>query len=142
MEPRSYKAKSFKLSQLKGISDKTLEMHFGLYEGYVKNTNLLTQQLFEITQQRKALATRGPKGKLNLRAQNLILFIQLAEGVDDETWIYHLENGDYSRWLRDVIKDDALAQEVERIEKLPKVTPNEGQRLIRAMVEKHYTLPA
>jgi Fe-Mn family superoxide dismutase len=57
MEPRSYKVKSFTLSRLKGISDKTLEMHFGLYEGYVKNTNLLTQQLFEITQQRKALAT-------------------------------------------------------------------------------------
>ena len=85
---------------------------------------------------------RGPKGKLNLRAQNLILFVQLAEGVDDETWIYHLKNGDYSQWLRNVIKDDALAQEVERIEKLPKVTPNEGRRLIRAMVERHYTLPA
>ena len=57
MEPRTYKAKSFNLSRLKGISDKTLEMHFGLYEGYVKNTNLLTQQLFEIIQERKALAT-------------------------------------------------------------------------------------
>jgi hypothetical protein len=28
-----YKAKKFNLSGLQGISDKTLEMHFGLYEG-------------------------------------------------------------------------------------------------------------
>src|SRR5207245_10688532 len=32
---------------------------------------------------------RGPEHKLNLRAQNLLLFTQLAEGVDDETWSYH-----------------------------------------------------
>ena len=30
---------------------------------------------------------RGPEGKLNLRAQNLMVFKQLAEGVDDETWL-------------------------------------------------------
>ena len=30
---------------------------------------------------------RGPEGKLKLRAQNLMIFIQLAEGVDDETWL-------------------------------------------------------
>ena len=30
---------------------------------------------------------RGPQGKLNLRAQNLMVFLQMAEGVDDETWL-------------------------------------------------------
>lgn len=49
-----YKPKRFKLSGLKGISDRTLEMHFGLYEGYVKNTNALTEQLAEISQKKKA----------------------------------------------------------------------------------------
>jgi superoxide dismutase, Fe-Mn family len=43
-----YKARQFSLSGLQGISDKTLEMHFGLYEGYVKNTNLLLEELKEI----------------------------------------------------------------------------------------------
>ena len=33
LESTSYKAKQFKLSNLQGISDKTLEMHFKLYEG-------------------------------------------------------------------------------------------------------------
>ena len=36
-----YKAKKFDLSGLNGISDQTLEMHFKLYEGYVKETNTL-----------------------------------------------------------------------------------------------------
>ena len=39
----SYQAKQFNLSNLNGISDRTLEMHFKLYEGYVKETNKLSQ---------------------------------------------------------------------------------------------------
>lgn len=39
----SYKAREFNLSGLNGISDETLEMHFKLYEGYVKETNKLTE---------------------------------------------------------------------------------------------------
>lgn len=44
----TYTAKTFDLSGLEGISDKTLEMHFGLYGGYVKNTNILNEQLAEM----------------------------------------------------------------------------------------------
>jgi Fe-Mn family superoxide dismutase len=43
----NYKPKSFPLSRLTGISDKTLEMHFKLYEGYVKETNRLTERIAE-----------------------------------------------------------------------------------------------
>ena len=50
----SFKARSFPLSGLTGISDKTLEMHFGLYEGYVKETNQLTEQLAELVKAGKA----------------------------------------------------------------------------------------
>ncbi|HLQ35486.1 MAG TPA: superoxide dismutase [Chloroflexota bacterium] len=52
-----YKAKSFNLSGLNGISDKTLEMHFKLYEGYVDQTNKLSGQLEEITRSGKASGT-------------------------------------------------------------------------------------
>src|SRR5205085_10535135 len=38
---------------------------------------------------------RGPDGKLNLAAQNLRIFMQLGEGVDDVTWQFHLKQGDY-----------------------------------------------
>ncbi len=40
-----YKARQFNLSGLKGISDQTLEVHFKLYEGYVKETNNLTDRI-------------------------------------------------------------------------------------------------
>ena len=43
-----YQVKEFKLSRLNGISDQTLEMHFKLYEGYVKETNRLTESIKEI----------------------------------------------------------------------------------------------
>jgi Fe-Mn family superoxide dismutase len=43
-----YTAKRFKLSGLKGISDQTLEMHFKLYEGYVKETNNLQEKIAQI----------------------------------------------------------------------------------------------
>ena len=46
----TYKARQFNLSKLQGISDKTLEVHFKLYEGYVKETNNLTQRITEFIQ--------------------------------------------------------------------------------------------
>jgi superoxide dismutase, Fe-Mn family len=49
MATATYKARDFHLSGLTGISDKTLEMHFGLYEGYVSETNQLTERLAEMT---------------------------------------------------------------------------------------------
>ena len=42
---KPYVAKEFNLSGLDGISDSTLEMHLRLYEGYVKATNSLHQQI-------------------------------------------------------------------------------------------------
>jgi hypothetical protein len=62
----------------------------------------------------KSFYFRGPDGALNLRAQNLALFVQMAEGIDDQTWLHHLRAGDYSRWLQDKIKDSELAEDVER----------------------------
>ena len=44
---KTYTAKQFDLSGLNGISDRTLEMHFKLYEGYVTNTNTLTTKIAE-----------------------------------------------------------------------------------------------
>jgi len=41
----TYSPKHFNLSKLQGISDKTLEMHFKLYEGYVKSVNELNQKI-------------------------------------------------------------------------------------------------
>jgi superoxide dismutase, Fe-Mn family len=40
-----YSPRKWNLSGLQGISDQTLELHFGLYEGYVKNTNGLLDRI-------------------------------------------------------------------------------------------------
>jgi Fe-Mn family superoxide dismutase len=47
-QPTTYKPKQFNLSGLQGISDKTLEMHFKLYEGYVKSVNQLNEQIADL----------------------------------------------------------------------------------------------
>jgi hypothetical protein len=86
----------------------------------------------------KSFWFRGPEGKLNLRAQNLQLFLQLADGVDDETWTWHLERGDYSRWFRQAIKDEALAAEVQGIERAT-LSPRESRIRLRERVEERYT---
>jgi Fe-Mn family superoxide dismutase len=46
----SYAPKKWNLAGLQGISDQTLTVHFGLYEGYVKNTNLLNEQIAAVVQ--------------------------------------------------------------------------------------------
>jgi HAD superfamily hydrolase (TIGR01484 family) len=84
---------------------------------------------------------RGPDGKLNLRAQNLGLFLQMADGVDDATWLYHLRRGDYSRWFREEIKDDGLADEARQVEQREDASPQESRAAIRAAIERRYTLP-
>ena len=45
---KAYTPKKWDLSGLQGISDDTLQIHFGLYEGYVKNTNTLMERLTEL----------------------------------------------------------------------------------------------
>ena len=85
-----------------------------------------------------AFVFRGPQGKLKLRAQNLGIFLQMAEGVDEETWMHHLARRDYSKWFRTVIKDDALAAEAEQIES---GGGPESRDRIRDAIGKRYTLP-
>jgi Fe-Mn family superoxide dismutase len=49
---KPYKAQDFsKLKGMQGFSDKLLDMHFTLYKGYVKNTNLLLEQLAQMADQ-------------------------------------------------------------------------------------------
>jgi len=90
----------------------------------------------------KSFYFRGPERALNLRAQNLSTFLQLAAGVDDKTWLHHLRAGAYSQWFRDTIKDDALASEATAIEQDHSLTPADSRARIRDIVERRYTAPA
>ncbi len=90
----------------------------------------------------KSFYFTGPEGALNLRAQNLMIFLQLADGVDEATFMHHLAAGDFSRWFRAAIKDDALAEAAEGIETQRGVTPADARSRLREAVESRYTAPA
>lgn len=84
---------------------------------------------------------KGPEGKLNLKAQNLMTFVQMAEGVDEETWLHHLTQKDYSRWFREFVNDEELALRTEKIE------DQEGSavaslKAICQLIQERYTAPA
>lgn len=85
---------------------------------------------------------RGPQRHLNLRAQNLMLFMQMAEGLDDNTWLYHLRQGDYSQWFRDAIKDEELATQAADIEQQGDLSAAESRQRLGAAIEERYTLAA
>lgn len=89
----------------------------------------------------KSFYFRGPEQKLNLRAQNMSIFTQLAAGVDDATWTYHLRNSDYSRWIRDSVKDPAVADEIAGIEKDGALNPAQSRERILDALRTHYMTP-
>jgi hypothetical protein len=53
-----------------------------------------------------------------------------------------LRRGDYSRWFRGCIKDDALADETAAVEQATEVSAAESRAGIRHTIEQRYTLPA
>jgi hydroxymethylpyrimidine pyrophosphatase-like HAD family hydrolase len=89
----------------------------------------------------KSFYFRGQEGKLNLRAQNVSTFLQMAEGVDDETWLFHLQQKDYSHWFRHAIKDDDAADEIERVETVESEAVASREE-IHKIISRRYTAPA
>jgi hypothetical protein len=85
---------------------------------------------------------RGPDERLNLRAQNLLLFMQMAEGLDDDTWLHHLHRGDYSTWFREAIKDPELANAAEQVERARELSAQESRARIKDEIARRYTEPA
>ena len=82
---------------------------------------------------------RGPGNRLNLRAQNLSTFCDLVAEIDDETFLFHLQRGDYTSWIRSVIKDDDLATEIEEIRNDGR-PPDEGRALLTDAIDRRYAL--
>jgi HAD superfamily hydrolase (TIGR01484 family) len=81
---------------------------------------------------------RGPEGKLNIRAQNLVLFTQIGLGVDADTWMFHLKKHDFSNWIRKAVQDTQLAKKIERIEKKD-LSIEESRKAVIEAIEKAYT---
>jgi HAD superfamily hydrolase (TIGR01484 family) len=84
---------------------------------------------------------RGPDGRHNIKAQNLAVFCQIAAGIDEPTWMFHLRRNDYSRWFREAVKDSYLAAQTEQIERRSDLSPQQARHLVRELVGSRYTLP-
>jgi hydroxymethylpyrimidine pyrophosphatase-like HAD family hydrolase len=82
---------------------------------------------------------RGPEGALNLRASNLVRFVELAEGVDEPTWAWHLGQRDYSTWAREQIKDADLAGALAELESAG-LAPAESRRRALDEIRTRYTV--
>ncbi|MER9799246.1 HAD family hydrolase [Mesorhizobium sp. M0142] len=85
---------------------------------------------------------RGPDHAMNLRAHNLMIFAQIAEGIDDKTWEHHLRAGDYSKWFRHQIRDKELARETAEAEKDDTLSAQESRNHVLDAVRRRYTAPA
>ena len=69
------------------------------------------------------------------------MFLQMAQGVDDQTWTHHLRSGEYSRWFGEAIKDDELAAETRGVEQNEFLSAEESRERISEIVERRYTAP-
>lgn len=85
---------------------------------------------------------RGPGASMNIRAQNLSMFLQVGDGVDAQTYMFHLHNGDVETWMRSSIKDDELADEVANIAAHARTDVDEARKLVRLAIEQRYTAPS
>jgi hypothetical protein len=85
---------------------------------------------------------RGPDGALSLRVQNLSLFLQIAAGVDERTWLHHLRAEHYSSWVRNAIKDGDLAEDFAAVERDHGLSAAESRARIKEAIDRRYTGPA
>ena len=71
-----------------------------------------------------------------------MIFLQMAAGVDNRTWQFHRNAGDYSAWFRKMIKDRELADEAAEIEQDSGLDAQESRKRIAEAVSRRYTAPA
>lgn len=116
---KPYQAKKFDLSGLNGISDATLEIHFKLYEGYVKETNNLNDKIAQITSSGKIDPEQVPayselKRRLGFEYNGMVLHEYYFENltrdgaVDPETDSEFAQAaaecfGSYANWKADFV---------------------------------------
>lgn len=116
MANQVYQEQKFNLSGLNGISDQQLEVHFGLYAGYVKNTNLLNEQIAELIKNGKAGTPEYAELKRRLGFEyngmrlHELYFGNLKSGASElnksSQLMSAIENsfGSYDTWKTDFVK--------------------------------------
>ena len=87
---KKYQAKDFNLPELRGLSAKQIEVHLGLYNGYVNFTNTLQETLEELKKdpEKNAYAIESVRRRLGFEFNGMrlheIYFEQLEHGASEE----------------------------------------------------------
>ncbi len=81
---------------------------------------------------------RGKNNQFSLATGNLNEFMKTAQGIDDETLLHHLSQRDYSKWFRDIIKDDELSTEIEFIERTQDLSPERSRQLVFEHINRRF----
>jgi alpha-amylase len=76
----------------------------------------------------------GPTGFIGYTAYNLDQFEELLYVVPGDTLQYHIERGDFVRWITDVLDDPALASGIEGVQER-----HELQRIVKERREQLWT---
>ena len=83
---KQYEVKTFSIPKVDGISEKAMEIHLGLYAGYVKNLNAHYATL-------RSLCEKGPGDPTVLSAVTRRIGFELAGVLNHECFFSALENG-------------------------------------------------
>ena len=144
---KTYTPKKWDLSGLQGISDATLEMHFGLYEGYVKNTNTLIDLTSEARKAGEAAGSNPKFAELVRRLGWEFNGMRLHEYYFDNLTkspaepksgrLYDLlgsSYGDFEAWKKDFFAVGGMRGVGWAIAYYDKV----GQQIVNFWIEQHH----
>ena len=81
---------------------------------------------------------RGPDRRLSLRAYNVGVFVEMANGVDLDTWTYHFKKGDVAKWFLESVKDPALADEIAAVQ-LEDRPADSGREKVVSLIRARYS---
>ena len=84
---------------------------------------------------------RGPRKTLNIRARNVMEFLDVSANIDDSVWLHHLRARDYSAWFRYGHQDNELARQVMKIESNSGLGAQESRQRVAHEVRLRYTIP-
>ncbi|HEY4513465.1 MAG TPA: Fe-Mn family superoxide dismutase [Candidatus Paceibacterota bacterium] len=100
---KTFTPKTFNIAKLKGISEKTVADHLKLYEGYVKNTNLILQKIEDLSKD-------SEKNAYELAEVQRRFGFEYDGMRNHEIYFEHLSNG-----AKEISKESELYKSIEYI---------------------------
>lgn len=106
---QKYEVKEFNIPKLKGISEKNIQEHLGLYKGYVNNTNMILETLADKNSTNSDYAKSEMQRRLSFEFNGMrnheYYFESLSDGpqeIDTTSELYKKivdQFGDFESWL-------------------------------------------